>query len=290
MINVNSELKKYKITIMKPITLLLLAYFMVSNHGFSQGKLEKAEKSLSKKEESNRSYNNSRSRSRASNNYDDTYLFGDLLIEIGAIITYGIIFEAPGEAEYAASTASITKYPYLHSKKGNYSYDWGEDAALFRTTLSTRTVVENAKLYGNHLNADFRFFKRIGFEADYLQLWEDNTFFGDNSLAVYTFLAKYHRIRTERFDMYWGLGATYVDGEVDELGFTYGLGAELFFAKPLSLEANFNQAFINDTTVNKFNTLLNYHYKRYTFSGGYEHLKLGSVDFSTFSAGVGVSF
>ncbi len=273
---------------MKQITLFLFLSLIISYYGFSQGKIDKAEKSLSKKEEKDRSYNNSRS--RTSNHYDDTYLFGDLLIEIGAIITYGIIFETPVEAEYTASSASIAKYPYLHSKKGNYSYDQGEGTTLFRTTLSTRTIMENAKLYGNHLNADFRFLKRIGFEADYLQLWEDNTFFGDNSLAIYTFLAKYHRIRTQRFDMYWGVGATYVDGEVDELGFTYGLGAEFFFAKPLSLEANFNQIFINDNTVNKFNTLLNYHYKRYTFSVGYEHIKLRNVDFSTFSSGIGISF
>jgi len=47
---------------------------------------------------------------------------------------------------------------------------------------------------------------------------------------------------------------------------------------------------INNETVNKFNALLNYHKKRYKFSGGYEHLKIGSQDFSTITLGVGLSF
>ncbi len=59
-------------------------------------------------------------------------------------------------------------------------------------------------------------------------------------------MAKYNRVRTERFNAWWGLGTAYVDGDVNELGFTYGLGAELFFIKPLSVESNFNQTLINN--------------------------------------------
>ncbi|KAA5827932.1 hypothetical protein FPF71_03570 [Algibacter amylolyticus] len=134
-----------------------------------------------------------------------------------------------------------------------------------------------------------RFFKRIGLELDYLQLWENSPNFGKNALAIYTALAKYNRVRTERFNAYWGLGAAYIDGDVDALGFTYGLGAEWFFAKPFSLACNFNQVLVNDNNVNKFNGLLNYHRKQYKFIGGYEHLKIGSVGFSNVSLGVGIS-
>ncbi len=279
---------------MKQATLCVLLLFTTCYLGYSQGKLEKAEESLTKKEENRR--NTSRSRSRDSFNSsdsEDSYLsdeFFGIFIELFLGITYYTTFESYWERDHRASYASITKYPYYNSKKGNYAYDWGDDTTVFGTTISNRFIVENQKLYGNHLNIDMRFLKRVGLEADYLQLWEDNTNFGDNSLAIFTAMAKYHRVRTERFDAWWGLGATYVDGEVKELGFTYGLGAELFFARPLSLEASFNQAFINGETVNTFNALLNYHYKRLTFSGGYEHLKIGDPDFSMFSVGVGVSF
>ena len=88
----------------------------------------------------------------------------------------------------------------------------------------------------------------------------------------------------------FSLGAAYINGDVNKLGFTYGLGAELFFIKPFSIESNFNQTLINNNSVNMFNTLLNYHKKEYKFTLGYEHLKIGSVEFSTFTTGVGISF
>jgi hypothetical protein len=134
-----------------------------------------------------------------------------------------------------------------------------------------------------------KFLKRWGLELDYLQLWEERVNSENNALAIYTALAKYHRVRTERFNAWWGLGAAYVDGNVNELGFTYGLGVEWFFVKPLSLESNFNQTLINNHSVNKFNALLNYHKKQYKFTAGYEHLKIGSVGFSNVSLGVGVT-
>ncbi|MBQ4819714.1 hypothetical protein [Aquimarina sp. MMG016] len=278
---------------MKRTTFILSLFLIISYQGFSQGKLQKAEKSLSKSSSHN-SRNNSRSESRNSgySSDNDNYLLTELAVVFGEIILYATYYgliETPAEYDRRASNAFITKHPYHSSKKGNYSYEWGDDTEIFRTTLTNRVIIENNQLYGNHLNADFRFLKRVGVEADYLQLWEDKTFFGANSLALFTVLAKYHRIRTERFNAYWGLGATYVAGEVEEFGFTYGIGAELFFAKPLSLEANFNQAFINSSSVDKVNVLLNYHMDRFKVSGGYEHLKIGSVDFSTFSAGIGIS-
>ncbi|AXT62268.1 hypothetical protein D1816_18500 [Aquimarina sp. AD10] len=282
---------------MKKITLILvLLSFGITNSGYSQGKLDIAEKSLSKRESNNTSRNDSRSGS--DDNYESTD-WGDMFIvaELGLFAaeaflyaTYFTAIETPMEAEHRATGARITKYPYLNSKIGNYAYDSGENTTQFRATISNRYIIENQKLYGNHLNADLRFLERIGFEADYLQLWEDNTNFGVNTLAIFTAMAKYHRVRTEKFNAWWGVGTTYVGGEVDEFGFAYGVGAELFFAKPLSIETNFYGAYINQRPVNRLSALLNYHYKRLKFSGGYEHLRIGSLDLSTFSGGMGVSF
>ncbi len=277
-------------TLMKPSFIFFTSLILCFNSIQGQGKLEKAEESLTKKERAN--YNNSRSYD--DDDYDDDSVladtFGSLIVDLVLYLSYYTIVETPIENEYRASNASITRYPYLNSKKGNYAYDWGDDTKPFRATLSNRYISENNKLYGNHLNLNMRFLKRAGLEVDYLQLWEENTNFGNNTLAIYSAIGKYHRIRTERFDAWWGLGATYVDGAVDEFGFTYALGAEWFFVKPFSLEANFNQTFINDNTVNKLPVILNYHVNRYKFSGGYQYLKIGSQSFSTFFAGIGISF
>ncbi len=273
-------------------SLLFLYFFFLTLTIYSQGKLDLVAESL-KKNESTRS--DSRSSSNSSGGYYDSgdYIleeFGFLLVEFGMYLTYYAFFETDIETNHAASSAAMTKYPYLNSKKGNYSYSEGEETTIFKTKISNRYIVENSKISGIRLNADLQFLARFGVEAEYLQLWEENTNFDNNSLALFTTMAKYHRVRTEKFDAWWGLGATYVDGDVNEWGFTYGAGAELFFAKPFSLETNFYQAFINERTVDKFAALLHYHFDRYKFSGGYEYLKIGRPNFSMFSVGLGVSF
>ena len=275
---------------MKHIILFLIV-IIFSTPSYGQGKIKDAEERLKKTEQSIKSH----SRSSNSNNSNDsendflTDIARGILAPIFAYTAYGIAFESPFETNNKSHNAFLTKYPYKNSNTGNYAYDWSEDSEIFTTTLTSRFIFETNKLYGNHLNADMRFLKRFGLELDYLQLWEENSNFRNNALAIYTALAKYNRVRTERFNAYWGIGAAYIDGDVNTLGFTYGLGAECFFVKPLSLASNFNQILVNSTSVTKFNALLNFHKKQYKFTTGYEHLNIGGVNFSNVSLGFGVS-
>ena len=276
---------------MKRIIIFLFVITLFSLPCYSQGKIKDAEDSL--KKTSNKSSIKSQTASNKTNNRGSNFfvdMFGHLIIEAFVYSIYGIAFETPMETKHKGSHAFLTKYPYINSNTGNYSYEWNENTEIFTTTLTNRFIFETNRLQGNHLNVDIQFLKRFGLELDYLQLWERNHNFGDNAIAIYTALTKYHRIRTERFNGFWGLGATYVDGDVDDFGFTYALGAELFFANPMSLESNFNQTLINSNTINSFNLLLNFYKKQYKFTGGYEHLKIGSVPFSNVSLGLGVTF
>ncbi|WP_396602934.1 hypothetical protein [Algibacter sp. R77976] len=272
-------------------TMLSFLIIIVSNVLYGQGKIKDAEDSLKKTEQSINSHTQSTYSNNSSDSDSDilTDIVRGIVAPIFAYTAYGIAVESPFETNNKSHNAFLTKYPYKNSNTGNYSYNWNEDSEILTTTLTSRFIFETNRLYGNHLNADMRFLKRLGLEFDYLQLWEENNNFDTNKLAIYTALAKYNRVRTERFNAYWGIGAAYIDGEVNALGFTYGLGAEWFFVKPLSLESNFNQILVNDNTVNKFNALLNFHRKQYKFSGGYEGLKIGSVGFSNVSLGIGVS-
>jgi len=256
----------------------------------SQSKIKNAEESLEKTEKTKRS-------SFSSNNNDNddsegdflTEIIGGLFLKLFTYTAYGIAFESPFEIEHRGSTAILNKHPYKNTNTGNYSYNWNENSEIFTTYINSRFIFETNNVYGNHLNVDMRFLKRLGLEIDYLQLWEETANSGNYTLAIYTAIAKYQRVRTERFNGWWGLGAAYINGNVNKLGFTYGLGAEWFFVKPFSLEANFNQTLINNNSINKFNTLLNYHKKQYKFIGGYEHLKIGDVGFSNLTIGIGVS-
>lgn len=287
-------LNNFKFLFMKRITLSLLFLIGFNLASYAQGKIDEAEDSLKKVEnttnDSSKSiYKGKTGKDSNSENKFLTDVIGGLFIQIFAYTAYSVAFESPFETDHKGSDAVLTKYPYKNSNTGNYSYDWNKDSEIFTTSITNRFIFETNKLYGNHLNTDMHFLKRWGLELDYLQLWEENSNFGNNALAIYTALVKYNRVRTERFNAWWALGASYVDGGVNEIGFTYGLGAEFFFTKPFSLESNFNQILVNGNTVNKFNALINFHRKQYKFTGGYERIKIGSVKFSNASLGVGVS-
>ncbi|MEP3838159.1 MAG: hypothetical protein ABJM36_10950 [Algibacter sp.] len=278
-------------TSMKHSLFFLIFVISFNSISYSQGKIKEAEDSL--KDNQNTS-NNSQTETTYTNSCNApkgnflTDVIGGLFIQLLAYTAYGIAIESPFETTHLANNAYLTKHPYKNSETGNFSYYWNDDTELFTTSITTRCLFETNRLYGYHLNADLRFFKRFGLELDYLQLWEENPNFGNNTLAIYTALAKYNRIRTEHFNAYWGLGASYINGDVNALGFTYGLGAEWFFIKPFSLASNFNQILVNDNTVNKFNGLLNYHRKQYKFIGGYEYLKIGNIGVSNVSLGIGI--
>ncbi len=276
-------------------TVLFFVFILFLTQGsIAQSKIKKAEESLNNNTESvsesenNITYFNNNDSSSNGNFFAD--VFGELFIQIFAYTVYGIAIESPFETNNSGSYAFVSKFPYNNSTQGQYTYEWNEDTPIIRTTFSARYISENSRINGTHLNLDTRFLKRFGFEANYLQLWEKNPYFGTDNLAMYTALAKYHRVRTEKFNLWWGLGASYIDGDVNDFGFTYGLGAELFFARPLSLEAIFNQSLINGETVNKFDGLLNYHLKNYKVTGGYEHIRIGNQNFSTLVLGAGIFF
>ncbi len=277
--------------------LLITTCVFISNLCISQSKLERAKESLKKQENSinastknigNNKNDEEEEKSLAKQLFAET--FGRLLVNIFAYTAYGILVEAPFEKDSPNSRAILTKQPYLNPSSGNYTYEWGNNSTIGRTAISSRYIFENSNLSGNHLNIDMRFYNRLAVEIDYLQLWENNPNFGYNTLAIYTGLVKYHRIRTKRFDGWWGIGASYVDGSVDDFGFSFGLGTEIFIGNPISLESNFNHTLINNSTLGKFNALINYYVKHYKFNGGYEYLKIGNQSFSTVSVGLGINF
>ena len=275
----------------KSLMLCIVFMFLTAQIGFAQSKLGRAEDSLNEKRD-----RGGTSSERNSSSFDDddnpfVAAIAYYVAEAVLAVSYYTLIESPSEFESNSSLAGLTKYPYYSVNKGNYTYDLEtEETSFFRAGISSRYISENNNLKGMHLNLDMRFLKRLGVEVDYMQLWEDNPNFGKDNLAIFSLLAQYHRVRTQKFDVKWGVGTSYVAGNVNQFGFAYGLGSELFFSKPLSLEINFNQTFINTETINKFNGLLNYHVDRYKFTGGYEHLRIGNQNFSMVSVGVGVFF
>lgn len=274
---------------MKPFYIFIIAFF-ISIIGFSQtnnGKLKKAKTSI-KKQSNTSSRNNARSSSTSTNNnINENSFFSNVFMSILYNITYGIVIESVFEKESLMHSANLSEYPYKNDSIGNFTY--GDDYKLARVSISNDFVRESKNLYGNDINIKVNFLKRMDVEVDYLHLVEKLSNETD-SFSMHSALINYHRIRTQKLDFWFGLGAMYVGNEVKETGFAYNLGAEWFVKKPISLYVNTKGTAINDQSISKTKIGAKYHIKNYTINSGYQQFKLGISDINTFSIGVGVVF
>lgn len=267
--------------------------FGIQINSFAQdGKLDKGKESL---KTSNSSGNNGKTTSKASNNGRNTRNndlenpFARIIWSIAAYTFYGIVIESPFEKEGKMHDAEIAHYPYELVSQGNFIYTDSTNYNITRVDVLSTFVIENKNLYGNNLDVNFRFLKRFAFGLDYLYLTEkieDNR----DSFALYSALLKYHRIRAQRFDAWFGLGIMHVASTVNKSGFGMGVGAQWFVKKPVSLNFSHKWTNINQQEIHKTKFLLNYHLKNYQISSGYEHFKIGVSKIGAFSLGVGASF
>lgn len=269
------------------ITTILFVFFF-SFQGFSQsGKLDKAKESLKTTTTSNGTTTVKNSR-KTSSNVAIENPFKRILFYLFAYTAYGVVIESPFEFKGKMHDAEIAKYPYKEPHYGNFLYATNIDYALARLDISDHFVIENSHLYGNHLQTDFRFFKRMGVEVTYLKLYEKlNRRTATFSLA--SAMLNYHRIRTQKLDLWVGLGTMYVGEEVHKFGFSYGAGATWFIKKPISITASIKATNINNRSVNTSKVMLQYYFKNYRFGAGYEAFTLGVSQINTFSIGVGIS-
>jgi len=280
---------------MKFQNLAVLVLFLFSTIGFSQTRLNRAKQDLNKDKSSPSSYSSS-----SSSDNDDSDFWEILLLEafiepvvyVGGFVSYGLLIETKWEREGQMHFAEFTPYPYANGKSGNFMYEpefTDENLTPVRFDINNSLVKTDSKLYGNHLNLDFRFEKRFSINAGYLQLFEESLS-GKESFSLFNVSFNYYRIRTPRFVLWYGPGVSYVANDVNRFGFTLNVGAEWFIANPISLFANHKHAFLGSNSIDVFESRLKYHLNRYNISGGYERYQLGKVPISNFGVGVGVSF
>lgn len=273
---------------MKDLLVIFILIFTITC--FSQeGKLEKAKKSLTEETNSNNGYTQSTSSGTRESFISSGNIFIDVIGTIAFYLTYGIIIESPMEMNTKMHDAEISQYPYKVQKSGNYLYTDSINYKLTRFDISNNFLIENKYLYGNDLAIDFRFLKRMGIEVDYLQLFEKVENMTDK-LSVFSAMINYHRVRTQRLDIWFGLGALYVGNTVKKTGFSYGVGGEWFIKNPISLLVSYKGAVLNQKPVNKTKILLKFHLKNFHIASGYQHFTFGVTSINAFSMGAGASF
>jgi hypothetical protein len=278
---------------MKKILLLLFVSFSVVT--FGQNKIDKSKKELnssSGNKQTKTSYSNSSSSSKPSS--DDSF-FGNIVVDIFMYATFGV-FKYGVVGDYGNENhlySNLTPYPYYNGKSGNYE---SSDSVSItgnkaRFDIENSFVYSNNDLFGNHLKAKIRPFQYFYFQTDFHQLFEineiDNT---NNRLSLFQFNLNYDRIRFEKFNFGWNLGATYVGNEVKKAGFAYGLNADYFMNKNISFSASAKWSQINSRPVNAFELQSKFHRKNYFFALGFEHLKIATPTYNFIALGGGIYF
>jgi len=272
--------------------ILVLILFTVSFDCFSQEKIDKSKEELkrgTKSHDSNRR-NHSRSSSESSENYDS---FQNVIFRGAAqvfifVTYYAAIGNYEGEDHLHSN---LTNYPYYNGRSGNYvNADSAFNSRRFlRFDLEDKLLYSNENLYGNHLKFKIRPFQYFYLQTDFFQLREFGKIHSEYSdLSLFAFNLCYDRIRFERFDFGWTIGLNYIGNEVKKAGFSYGLNANLFIAKNISLYSSMKWSRINDVPVNEFELQGKYHLKKCFLSLGYEHLKIGSPNYDFIALGGGI--
>ena len=276
----------------KKVLLITVLFFGVNTMLFSQdGKLNKGKESLNTTSSSNSGGTKStkKTNSRQSNSNDSMNPFAEIVLGIFAYTVYGVLVESPWEMDGKMHDSEIANYAYKEKSYGNFIYTDSTNYNITRFDVTNNFVIENSNLYGNNFGVNFLFLKRFALDFDYLYLSEKADAKRD-SYSLYSTLLKYHRIRTQRFDAWFGLGMMHVANNVNKTGFGLGVGSELFIAKPVSLDFSHKWTNINNQEVHKTKLLLKYHIKNYQVSSGYEHFKIGVSKINAFSFGIGASF
>ena len=280
---------------MKKTTILLLPFFYFS--GFGQTKLNTSKKELSSSTFSPNKSEASQSSSNKSklSNRNDGNILSNGVADIFIYTTYGV-FKYCIVGDYRNEhhlKSALTPYPFYNIKSGNFE----KSDTLSGTKNKTRLDIENSfvynsnTLFGNHFKAKIRPFQYFYLQTDFHQVFEFNKIDNTNSrFSLFQFNINYDRIRLEKFNFGWNLGATYVGNEIQKGGFAYGFNAEYFMDNRISVLVSAKWSSINSNPVNTFELQGKFHRKNSFFSLGLEYLKIASPTYTLVALGGGIYF
>jgi len=270
------------------LPLLLLCIFPISVQ--AQNDLNKSKKELTEKEGVNYKSSSTSSQSSSSDDDEDN-IFTELAVE-AFVYTVGVTLFGIYDVEDHLHN-DLTKYPYHDAEAGNYyNPKFGEESVyVFRFDVKDKFIYKSNDLFGNHLEAKIRPANFIALQADYYQLYEFQKVAGTSSnLSLFYFTIACDRIRLERFNLGWTLGASYIGSGINTAGFSYGLNAEFFLKKNISFLAGAKWSAINGEPVNAFEGEARFHKKSHFLSLGFERLKIATPNYNFITLGAGIYF
>jgi hypothetical protein len=271
------------------ILLFLLA--LDSRQSFSQGKIDRSKQEIKQgnKKESHQSVQSGQSSNSTADKSVGNIIFEGFVTGMAYLTWYSVIGNYKMEDHLHSNG---TKYPYYNHYSGNYeSTDSVVHSKIhFRFDVDNKFLYSNKDLIGNHFTCNIRPFQYFYLQGQYHQLTEKNTNNKYSNLSLFNLHFCYDRLRFEKFNAGFKLGMCYIANNVNAGGFSFGLNAEAFLIKPVSLYVSKQWSGINRVPVNQFELGGKFHLKRYNINLGYEHLKIGSPLYDYISLGAGVYF
>ena len=272
--------------------IFLFLFTLASLQSYSQGKIDKSKEEIKKGNKNANSQRGQSTQSAQSSKSDNEQSIGDIIA--GGIVQgflYLTYFSTIGDykTEYHLHS-NLTKYPYYNNHSGNYeSTDSNFHSKIhFRFDVDNQFLYSNKNLIGNHFKLNIRPFQYFYLQGQYHQLTEHNKNNTYSNLSLFNINLCYDRLRFEKFNLGWKLGMCYISNNVNRGGFSFGLDAEAFLIKFVSLYVSKQWSSINHVPVNEFEVAGKFHIKRYNVHLGYEHLKIGSPLYDFISLGAGV--
>ncbi len=272
--------------------LILISELLLNNPLSAQNKLDKSKKELNQgsSKETNRSNTSSNSTTKEVD-VENPFLQIAGYIFFGAF-KYGLIGDYKNEDHLYSN---LTPYPYYNGTSGNFE-NYETDTIKkneFRIDLENYFIYNDNDLFGNHLKAKIRPFQYFQIQTDFHQLYEFEKIDNNTTtyrLSLFHFNLGYDRIRLEKFNLGWTLGASYVGNEVRKGGFSYGVHADYFMNNRISFSAAAKWSTINQQPVHVYEFQSKFHRKNYFFSLGFEHLKIATPTYSFIALGGGIYF
>ena len=273
----------------KSILLVVVLLFQFSLMG--QHKIDKSKKALTSSEGTHSTYKTTNSSNNSSNNSDNGIL--QPVFSFFFKITFKAVFLAT-IGDYKNENQlhhSLSPYPYCKGKEGNYLSFQADTLSQhpMRFDVQNNFLYNDSQLYGNHLKLKIRPFQYFYLQSDYHQLLEiDPIDHSRGNLALFQFNFGYDRLRFEKFNLGWTLGATYVGSEVQKTGLSAGFNAEWFMSHNISFNGSVKWSGINGQPVNFYELQAKFHRKNYFFTAGFEHLKIASPNYDFIALGMGI--
>jgi len=198
-------------------------------------------------------------------------------------ITYGILIESFLEKDTPMHDAELTPYPFFNPEEGNYTYD--KERVGFRVESFGSFITDTHHNFDGEIGGKIRFLKRVSVDLSYTHLPEIHELAGDFQSQT-RLMFNYYRIRTRRFELWYGLGALFSENKKYNPAVSFNVGAELFLPPKLSVSGQGDWGYFEQGIVKNYQLQLNYHLSRWRLFAGLKNYRIIGYHLNTLQAGL----